>query len=61
MNPTRPTRRRACNAVTLLLAMVGLLSPMFAAVAMSLSSVLVVGNSLRLRAWQPARAGGRTR
>ncbi|WP_210584980.1 cation-translocating P-type ATPase [Streptomyces sp. GESEQ-35] len=49
------------NAVTLPLAMVGLLSPMFAAVAMSLSSVLVVGNSLRLRAWQPARAGGRTR
>jgi P-type Cu+ transporter len=49
------------NAVTLPLAMVGLLNPMFAAVAMSLSSVLVVGNSLRLRAWQPKRAGGRTR
>ncbi|MGW0758891.1 heavy metal translocating P-type ATPase [Streptomyces sp. NPDC002814] len=49
------------NAVTLPLAMVGLLNPMFAAVAMSLSSVLVVGNSLRLRAWQPTRAEGRTR
>lgn len=49
------------NAVTLPLAMVGLLTPMFAAVAMSLSSVLVVGNSLRLRAWQPTRAGERTR
>ncbi|MEV6175056.1 heavy metal translocating P-type ATPase [Streptomyces sp. NPDC051954] len=49
------------NVVTLPLAMVGLLNPMFAAVAMSLSSVLVVGNSLRLRAWQPKRAGGRTR
>ncbi|WP_443060276.1 heavy metal translocating P-type ATPase [Streptomyces sp. NBC_00444] len=49
------------NAVTLPLAMVGLLNPMFAAVAMSLSSVLVVGNSLRLRAWQPTRAGERTR
>ncbi|WP_246885846.1 cation-translocating P-type ATPase [Streptomyces sp. GESEQ-4] len=49
------------NAVTLPLAMVGLLNPMFAAVAMSLSSVLVVANSLRLRSWQPTRAGERTR
>ena len=49
------------NAVTLPLAAVGLLDPMVAAVAMSASSLLVVGNSLRLRTWQPRRAprGGR--
>ncbi|MFJ3669639.1 heavy metal translocating P-type ATPase [Streptomyces sp. NPDC090106] len=41
------------NAVTLPLAMVGLLDPMVAAAAMSASSVLVVANSLRLRAWRP--------
>lgn len=44
------------NAVTVPLAMVGLLNPMVAAVAMSASSLLVVGNSLRLRAWQPSPA-----
>ncbi|MGY5000710.1 heavy metal translocating P-type ATPase [Streptomyces griseus] len=44
------------NAVTMPLAMVGLLNPMVAAFAMSLSSVLVVANSLRLRTWQPAPA-----
>ncbi|MER8029978.1 copper-translocating P-type ATPase [Streptomyces bauhiniae] len=48
------------NLVTLPLAMVGLLTPMLAAAAMSLSSVLVVGNSLRLRAWQPAPARTRS-
>ncbi|MCZ4611573.1 HAD-IC family P-type ATPase, partial [Streptomyces sp. Lzd4kr] len=47
------------NLVTVPLAMVGLLNPMVAAVAMSASSLLVVGNSLRLRAWQPA-AGRRS-
>ncbi|MDT6983484.1 heavy metal translocating P-type ATPase [Streptomyces lusitanus] len=46
------------NAVTVPLAMVGLLDPMLAAAAMSMSSVLVVANSLRLRGWQPAAAGG---
>ncbi|MGP2438333.1 heavy metal translocating P-type ATPase [Streptomyces sp. JW3] len=44
------------NAVTVPLAMVGLLDPMVAAAAMSLSSVLVVGNSLRLRGWEPSPA-----
>ncbi|MES9520335.1 heavy metal translocating P-type ATPase [Streptomyces capoamus] len=49
------------NAVTVPLAMVGLLGPMPAAAAMSASSVLVVGNSLRLRAWQPAPVRRATR
>ncbi|KAB7834769.1 heavy metal translocating P-type ATPase [Streptomyces mobaraensis] len=44
------------NLVTVPLAAVGLLSPMVAAAAMSVSSLLVVGNSLRLRGWQPAPA-----
>lgn len=48
------------NLVTVPLAAVGLLNPMFAAAAMSASSLLVVGNSLRLRTWSPASAG-RTR
>ncbi|WRZ62109.1 heavy metal translocating P-type ATPase [Streptomyces sp. NBC_01294] len=48
------------NAVTVPLAAVGWLNPMVAAAAMSVSSLLVVGNSLRLRAWQPSpkRPGG---
>ncbi|MFI9611556.1 heavy metal translocating P-type ATPase [Streptomyces sp. NPDC052023] len=49
------------NVVTLPLAMVGLLTPMLAAAAMSVSSLLVVGNSLRLRTWQPARGRGSAR
>ncbi|MEU2494552.1 heavy metal translocating P-type ATPase [Streptomyces sp. NPDC007883] len=42
------------NAVTVPLALVGLLDPMLAALAMSVSSLLVVGNSLRLRGRQPS-------
>ncbi|WP_344551015.1 heavy metal translocating P-type ATPase [Streptomyces spororaveus] len=54
------------NAVTVPLAAVGWLNPMVAAAAMSVSSLMVVGNSLRLRTWQPERrslradTGGRT-
>lgn len=48
------------NVVTVPLAMVGLLNPMLAAAAMSVSSLLVVGNSLRLRAWRPSPSRSRT-
>ncbi len=46
----------AYNAVTLPLAALGLLDPMLSAAAMSASSLLVVGNSLRLRTWRPVPA-----
>ncbi|MFC9239873.1 heavy metal translocating P-type ATPase [Streptomyces decoyicus] len=49
------------NLVTVPLAAVGLLSPMLAAAAMSASSLLVVGNSLRLRGWRPGGPGGPAR
>ncbi|MFD3419850.1 heavy metal translocating P-type ATPase [Streptomyces decoyicus] len=49
------------NLVTVPLAAVGLLSPMVAAAAMSASSLLVVGNSLRLRGWRPGGGGGPAR
>jgi P-type Cu+ transporter len=41
------------NLVMIPLAMTGQLPPMWAAMAMSLSSLAVVGNALRLRTWKP--------
>jgi P-type Cu+ transporter len=37
------------NAITLPLAMAGYIIPLIAAVSMSLSSLLVVGNSIRIK------------
>lgn len=49
------------SVVTVPLAMVGLLNPLLAAAAAAAGSVLVVANSLRLRAWSPSpvRRGAR--
>ena len=46
----------AYNLVAIPLAALGYLNPLFAGVAMSASSLIVVGNSLRLRRFRPRLA-----
>ncbi len=47
------------NVIAIPLAALGYLNPLFAGVAMSASSLIVVGNSLRLLRYQPATASRR--
>jgi P-type Cu+ transporter len=49
------------NLVAIPLAALGYLNPLFAGVAMSASSLIVVANSLRLRRFRPRVAGGQGR
>jgi Cu+-exporting ATPase len=42
------------NAIAVPLAVLGVLEPLHAAIAMSLSSLAVTGNAIRLLRWKPA-------
>jgi len=44
------------NAAAIPLAALGFMSPVLCAVAMGLSDIVVIGNALRLRTWQPPRS-----